>query len=83
MEEGQLEATLKDKEQPDTQDCGSWQLVTCSNRQHSSSEPTGLQLKKKHEVLALDKKEPIPMAGEAKSCTTRCGRTETIATKRK
>lgn len=63
---GQPEMVLEDA---GTLEGGSWQLVTSGNRQCSSSMPAAAQLKNRYEALASDKKEPTPVAGEAKPCS--------------
>lgn len=46
-------------------------------------DPAAVQLENRYTALALDEKKSSPMAGEAKSCTTRGERIEATATKKK
>lgn len=71
MQEGQPKKALEDKDDPETPECGSGQLVTSGSKLYSSSESAAFQLKSRHEALALNEKEPTTEARETKLCTPR------------
>lgn len=68
IEEVQPGKVFMDKDDLDSQQGESWQLVISASEQHSS-EAVAVQLESRYKTLASDEKEPTPVGQETTPCS--------------